>query len=308
MQRATTDLLYFETGPHNQPTMSVAPGEEFEVQTQLNRGPWLDTHPDGERLRALLRGGNPSSGCIEVQGARPGQMLSVEIGEIRLDPLGFSNYRGSTGAMPGWMGHSGVGPCHNIVHIENNRIRWSDAITLEARPMLGYVGVSSEHETTSHAWATKYGGNFDIQEVTTGATVHLPVAVPGALLHIGDMHAIQGDGEICGAGGIEASGLVRVNTRLNPLPASMQWPRITNAIHIGVAAMARPAEDAFRLALEEMLRWLAEDYGFSVQQAYLYLGQVLEARVTQFVNPTFTYYLKVARKHLPQSRNARPWS
>ena len=94
MQRATTDVLYFETGPHNAVTMRVAAGEPFEVQTQLNRGPWLDAHPQGEALRSLLRGGNPSSGCVEVREAKVGQMLSVAIGPIALDPLGFTNYRG----------------------------------------------------------------------------------------------------------------------------------------------------------------------------------------------------------------------
>src|SRR5690242_9640492 len=72
MQRATTDVLYFETGPHNAVTMSVHPGEAFEVQTQLNRGPWFEGHPRGEELRQKLRGGNPSSGCIEVRGATVG--------------------------------------------------------------------------------------------------------------------------------------------------------------------------------------------------------------------------------------------
>ena len=51
MQRSGKDILYFETGPDNAPTMWVDPGEEFEVETQMNRGPWLDDHPDGERLR-----------------------------------------------------------------------------------------------------------------------------------------------------------------------------------------------------------------------------------------------------------------
>ena len=46
MQRATTETLYFETGPGNAPTLRIRPGETFEVQTQLNRGPWLDDHPD----------------------------------------------------------------------------------------------------------------------------------------------------------------------------------------------------------------------------------------------------------------------
>ena len=50
MQRATKNLLYFETGPDNAPTLHVEPGEEFEVEIQINRGPWLDNHPDGEAL------------------------------------------------------------------------------------------------------------------------------------------------------------------------------------------------------------------------------------------------------------------
>jgi len=308
MQRATPDTLYFETGPHNLPTLTVASGETYEVQTQLNRGPWLDTHPQGEELRQRLRGGNPSSGCACIRDAQPGQMLSVAIGEIRLDPLGFTNYRGSNSALPGWLGNSGVGPQHRIVEIQEGKILWSDRLQLEARPMLGFVGVASEYETFGNSWATRFGGNFDVQEVTTGAMVHLPVAVPGALLHIGDMHAIQGDGEICGAGGIEASGLVRVTPHLGARPESMTWPRITNSTHLAVATQARPAEDAFRIGLEEMVRWLVEDYAFSTGEAYLYLGQVLEARVTQFVNPTYTYLLKVARKHLPPATQPRIWN
>ena len=84
--------------------MWVDPGEEFEVETQMNRGPWLDDHPDGERLRELLRGGNPSSGCIYVNGAEAGMALVVHVGEIDVDPIGFTNFRGSTSAMPGWNG------------------------------------------------------------------------------------------------------------------------------------------------------------------------------------------------------------
>ena len=63
--------------------------------------------------------------------------------------------------------------------------------------------------------------------------------------------------------------------------------------------MARPCEDAFRYALEAMVLWLEESYGFSRGEAYLYLGQVLEARCTAFVNPTFTYIAKVPKRYLP---------
>jgi acetamidase/formamidase len=299
MQRATTETLYFEIGADNAPTLHVQPDEVFEVQTQLNRGPWLDTHPNGAALRRRLYGGNPSSGCIYVEGARPGQQLIVHIGEIDLDPVGFTNFGGSTGAMPAWLGGSGVGAHHRVVEIRDGMIHWSETLKLPVAPMVGFVGVAPARERYHNGWGGYWGGNFDAQEITTGTAVHLAVHVPGALVHIGDMHALQGDGEICGAGGIEASGLIKVRCELAPRPRAMHWPRLVNESHIMTVAMARPAEDAFRYALEAMVLWLEEDYGFTRGDAYLLLGQVLEARCTQFVNPTFTYIAKVPKRYLP---------
>ena len=273
MKRATRDILYFETGPDNQPTLHVSPGEEFEVESQLNRGPWLDDHPDGDALRKKLRAGNPASGCIYVDGAEPGQTLIVHIGEIDLDPIGFTSFRGANGAMPGWLGGIGIGAHHKVVEIKDRQILWSDSLKIPVAPMLGVVGVAQANTRWTNAWAGQWGGNFAIQEVTTGASVHLPISVPGAR--------------------------VRITCELAERPASMTWPRITNATHIMTTAMARPAEDAFRTALEEMVLWLEDDYGFTKGEGYLFLGQVLEARCTQFVNPTFSYVAKVDRKYLP---------
>ncbi len=302
MQTTTRETLYFEIGPENKPTLRVTPGEVFEVQTQMNAGPWLDDRPDGESLRKTIRGPNPASGCIYVEGAKPGQMLTVHIGEIDLDPIGFTHYWGNTGAMPGWLGPSGVGEQKRVVQIKDGKVTWSESLSLPVAPMLGVVGVAPEHTRWATTWAGQWGGNMDVQEVTTGASVHLPVYVPGALLHVGDMHAIQGDGEICGAGGIEAEGRVKLWCDLTPARARMTWPRITNDTHIISVAQGRPAEDAFRLALVDMILWLEDDYGLSRGEAYLLLGQVLEARCTQFVNPTFTYVCKVNKKYLPEAK------
>ena len=115
MKRAGRDVLYFETGPDNEPTLSMKPGEEFEVETQLNRGPWLNSHPERETPERVLRGGNPSSGAIFVEGAEPGQRLIVHVGEFDLDPVGFTSFAGSNDAMPGWLGGSGVGAHHMVV-------------------------------------------------------------------------------------------------------------------------------------------------------------------------------------------------
>lgn len=298
MKRATKDTLYFETGADNAPTLEVEPGEQFEVETQINAGPWLDTHPDGEEIRRRINGPNPSSGCIVVRGAQPGQMVSVTIGEIDLADFGFTHFWGSSGAMPGYLGSSAVGEHGRIVTIRDSKIVWSDTLTLDAKPMIGFAAVAPSGERHHNGWGGYWGGNFDVQEIRPGATVHLPVYVPGALLHIGDMHAIQGDGEICGAGGIETEGVVQVTCALSDTPDSMNYPRIENDTHIIAVGMARPAEDAFRLALSNLLTWMEEEHGFSRGDAFLLLGQVMEARCTQFVNPTFTYVAKIAKKYL----------
>ena len=91
---------------------------------------------------------------------------------------------------------------------------------------------------------------------------------------------------------------MRIRCKLAPHAESMDSPRITNDTHIMATGMARPAEDAFRMALAEMIVWLEDDYGFDRGEAYLFLGQVLEARCTQFVNPTFSYVAKVNRQYL----------
>ena len=307
MQRATRDVLYYETGRDNPVTMTVSPGEVFEVETQMNRG--RDSSDVPEELRDLWNSkrsddsptdrGNPTSGAIWVEGAEPGHALTVHVEDIQVHEIGYTQYRGSTGAAPGFLGPSGIGPQFKVVRIEDGMIIWNDRLSFPVEPMLGVVGVAPARERRHNGWAGEWGGNFDIQEITAGAAVSIPVQVPGALLHVGDMHARQGDGEICGGGGIETGGIARLRVELTDRPETMTWPRIENATHIMTTAQGKPAEDAFRIALSEMVLWLGEDYDMEKGEAFMFLAQCLEARVTQFVNPTYSYVAKVNRKYLP---------
>jgi amidase len=299
MQTIRTDLLYFETGADNAPTAQVAPGEPFTVVTQLNRGAWLDALPSAERveLERRLVGDNPSSGCISVAGAQAGDMLSVEIGGIELDHVGFTRFRGRNDATPRSLQ---FGLLEKTVDVRDGFVRWSDTLRLPARPMLGFVAVAPARERLGNTSAGTWGGNMDAQELRPGTTLHLRAQCDGGLLHVGDMHAIQGDGEICGAGGIEASGRVELTCRIaSPAPASLHWPRFEDSTHIGVIAQARPAEDAFRNALADLIGWLEDDYAMLSGDAYLLLGQVLESRIVAYVNPTFSCVAKVAKEYLP---------
>ena len=89
------------------------------------------------------------------------------------------------------------------------------------------------------------------------------------------MHARQGDGEICGGGGIETGGSVMMKVELSPKPEGMTWPRIENDTHIMTTGIEKPAEDAFRIALSEMILWLEADYGMTQGEAFIFLAQCL---------------------------------
>ncbi|MFL2746720.1 MAG: acetamidase/formamidase family protein [Dehalococcoidia bacterium] len=301
MKYTSTDKLYFETGPDNQPTLYVDPEEEIEIQTQINRGPWLDNHPEKKDLEKKLTGANPSSGAIFINGANPGDMLNVTIKKIDLDPIGYTQFTKYNPLVPNWMLLKKLTKQHKVVEIKNGFIHWDENLKIPTKPMLGFVGVSPKSTRWDNRWAGEWGGNFDIQEICEGATVHLPINVQGALLHIGDMHAIQGDGEICGAGGIEAGGRVRIKCSISKKPKSMTWPRITSETHLMTTAQARPSDNAFKIALSEMLLWLEEDYGYLPEDAYMLLAQVLEARCTHYINPTYSYVAKLNKKYLKTS-------
>ena len=300
MRRVSRDTVYREHSRFNKPTLTVEPGETFVAETELCSGPWLRSIED-RWSPEISQGPNPAV-CVEVAGAEPGQMLAVKIQKIQPDELGYTGFAPGMTPFPDWIRHQGWGIVTRTVHIRNGLVEWSDDLKLPIKPMVGTLGVAPAREVFSNAWPGRHGGNMDAQEVTEGATVYLPVSVPGALLHIGDVHAIQGDGEINCGGGIECRAEVTLSVQVLPRPERMIWPRIVDASHITAVGCARPAEDAFRIAVEQLIYWMADGYDMSEVEAHLLLGQVLEARCTQFVDPLYTYLAKIRHEFRP----ARP--
>ncbi len=298
MQKQTRDILYYTHTRLNVPTLTVKPGESFIVETEMCSGDWLRDISDIYRP-GLDRGPNPSSGCAYVEGAGAGDMLAVTIESIVPDELGYTGFGPGDNPFPDWIRQQEWGVVTKTVRIRDGFVEWSDSLRLPIQPMIGVLGTAPEREEFLNSCNGTYGGNLDAQEVTVGTTVYLPVYVDGALLHVGDVHAIQGDGEICCGGGIECRSTVRLRVDVLPRPERMTWPRFVDATHIGCFGCARPAEDAFRLAVQDLVYWLADDYDMDEREVVLLLGQILEARCTQFVDPLYTYVAKVPLKWLP---------
>lgn len=300
MKKATRDVVYNEHSRFNKPTLTVEPGETFIVETELCSGTWLKTDQD-QWSPKVDQGCNPTV-CVAVSGAKPGDALAVSILDIRPEELGYTGFGPGMNPFPDWIRHKEWGIVTRTVHIRDGFVEWTGGLKIPISPMIGTLGVAPAREVYMNSWPGTHGGNMDVQEVAAGATVYLRVQTPEALLHVGDVHAIQGDGEINCGGGIECRSETTLKVELIPAPKLMIWPRIVTDDYLAVVGCARPAEDAFRIAVEQLIWWLSDAYAMDEKEAFLLLGLVMEARCTQFVDPLYSYIAKVPRKYLP----ARP--
>jgi acetamidase/formamidase len=138
---------------------------------------------------------------------------------------------------------------------------------------------------------------MDYRGFRSGVTVYFPVFAPGALLHVGDGHAIQGDGEIVGTG-IEISFDVRFTVRVLK-GKTIRWPRGENEEFIFTVGNARPLDQCVQHATTEMLRWLESDYGLDGTAASLLLGQAVRYDLGNIFDPAYTMVCKLPKALLP---------
>jgi acetamidase/formamidase len=259
--------------------------------------------------------GNPMTGPFYVEGAAPGDTLVV-----RLDRLRPNRPRGWTGMVVApnvvdpsyvpnlpWPKKPGGPPTHATWSVDVEA--WTATLvepvdtalgsfTLPLAPMVGCFGVApADGQAISTATSGPYGGNMDYRGFVEGVTVYFPVFVPGALFHIGDGHALQGDGEIVGTG-IEISFDVQFTVQLRKNKAS-QWPRGENTGYIFTAGNARPLDQCVQHATTEMIRWLQDDYGFDALGANILLGQAVEYDLGNIYDPAYTMVCKVPKRLLP---------
>jgi acetamidase/formamidase len=142
-----------------------------------------------------------------------------------------------------------------------------------------------------------FGGNMDTPLVRPGTTVHLPIAVDGALLSVGDAHYAMADGEPCGTG-VEGPAWARLVTAVLGGHA-IAWPRLETDDEVMVAASARPLETAYRIAWAELVRWVRDETGLSGDDALQLVGQTGRATLGNVCNPSYTVVARVAKAHLP---------
>jgi acetamidase/formamidase len=227
----------------------------------------------------------PLTGPIEVEGATPGDTLTVEL--LEMTPSG----PGWAVIWPAWADFDfrrpdTVSPGGSIARFRledllGSRVRIGD-VEVALEPMLGMVGTAPAEGEYATLPPRRFGGNMDCRLLRPGTTTLLPVEVPGALVSFGDGHALQGDGEISTTG-IECAMSIRVKLGLDRT-RSVGGPELRTATHHYFLEHARELGAAVRGAIERCHAYLVEDRGLAPEDAYLLLGMSARLEISEVVD------------------------
>jgi acetamidase/formamidase len=239
------------------------------------------------RKRAKQYGPHTVTGPIYVEGAMPGDTLAITIGEIRPRRHGYNfNMPGTEfpalGALPEEFPDGQIR--HFELDLERKEFVFAAGIHIPLGPFPGIVAVSPPGRgCVSTIVPGAFGGNMDLKELREGSMLYLPVFVEGALLWVGDAHAAQGDGEVnltaveCAFESIE---LNIATIKGSPL----KLPRAETDSHWITMGFHESLDEAFRIALKEMIDFIVAQKGLTRLDAYSLCSIAVDFRITQVVD------------------------
>ncbi|GMV31862.1 MAG: hypothetical protein AMXMBFR59_39870 [Rhodanobacteraceae bacterium] len=284
-----------------EPVLTIWPGDSVRTKTIDSGG--VDEHGNTVALY-----GNPQTGPFYIAGAEPGDTLAVHLTRLRpnrahADSLDGIVARALTPALATETAALGK-PVRWTLDRERHVARPATAsgalATYEVplRPMLGGLAVAPGFGAApmSTGDTGRNGGNMDFNEITEGSIVYLPVFQPGALLYLGDAHALQGDGETSQFA-LETSMDVEFRVELVRGKAILM-PRVESAQAIFVLGQAGSLDDALRAATAGLLQWLRQDYALDAAQAAQVLGSSVRYRVANLAGRSVGLAASIDKAHL----------
>jgi amidase len=292
-----------------EPVLRIWPGDTVRTTT-------VDAAGVDAAGKTRVLGGNPQTGPFYVEGAMPGDVLAVHVKKLRLNrPTAISDDSFVDRAMTTDYASDHKSEFNNVVwnldiakgtaRPAKPTERLSDLV-VPVRPMLGCIGVAPGFggAAVPTGDSGRVGGNMDFNEIVEGATVYLPVGQPGALLYVGDGHALQGDGELNG-NALETSLDVEFSVDVIR-DLRIRRPRVENDEYLMAMGLAGSLDDAFREATSGLASWLEKDYGLTGPEAAILLGTTIEYEISEVADRNAGIVAKVKKKYLPARKGVLP--
>jgi amidase len=298
----------FHIGGH-EPRLRVALGQQFTVFTEDCFSGRLTSTEGKPREVAPYPYVNPLTGPIHVDGVSAGDIVAIRL--LSLEPArdwGVATISPDFGLLSGTRGNPNLQqPQDEHVWIwrfaEDGKSLETEAaggpkLRVPYRPFHGTLGVAPAHGEVRLAVAPgDFGGNLDIPDLGPGATLYLRANVDGAHIYIGDGHYAQGDGEVAGTA-IEGAFRTTLVCERAEMDDAFDWPRFEDEDSIGVIGCARPLEDACRIAVAGLVRWVASITGLALHDAHQVTSQCCRLRIGNLVNPSFSVLCTVDKRLL----------
>lgn len=283
--------VHYEWNNAIPPRLTIEPGDTVVFETRDAADEFYSpasTHDDV--MRRVFKG-HPLTGPVHIRGARPGDVLAVEIIQVEpRAPFGWTNVRPGRGLLPE---SEFSRPFLQIWDVSDGQFaRGMRDIAVPLAPFPGVMGVALD-DPGSHNTAPprKNGGNMDIKQLTAGATVFLPVWIDGALFSVGDAHGAQGDGEVC-ITAVEMNAritlkfeLLAARYLLEPqLRTSALGARVSPGPHYGTTGHGPDLHECARQAVRHMIDHLVRERGLSREEAYILCSVAVDLKVSEIVD------------------------
>lgn len=275
------------------PVATFGPKEIFEVECQVSCGGQIRSEAD-LLSKVDLDHVNGATGPIEILGARPGDALRVRILDVKVGKEGYVGIEPKLGVLGDRVANGKT----RMVPIRGGFARFDKDLRIPIRPHIGTIGVATAGATYSTFYPGDHGGNLDTREIRAGSTVYLPVFQAGALLALGDIHAVMADGEVC-VTGVEIGGTVRLQTEVLPALGLLRPVVETRDAWLALAS-APDLDEAARIATADAVDFLARGRGMSWEDAYMLASLVCDLRISQDVDPYRTCKMVIPKKYLPR--------
>jgi amidase len=295
----TPTRYHIETG-RIAPVLRIAPGDRVRTRTLDNEG-----RDQARQWRGMP--GNPLTGPFHVEGAMPGDTLVVHLERVELNRDTAKMYSGTLDpkavqggyaqeAAPDWGRTWILDRAKGTARLEKPGERLA-ALELPLRPMVGSIGVAPPLAQALFAGDVGFhGGNMDYRRHVAGATIYFPVWRAGALLSLGDGHALQGDGEISGQG-LETSLDVEFRVELiKGKTLGQVWAEDSDFVM--VSGIDNSLDSALQMATTGMARWLKENYRLNDSEVAALLSAAIEYDIAEIVDPRPHVVAKIAKKIL----------
>lgn len=281
-KRVSRDQVFFAFHPELTPVLEVEQGEEVVMEThdcfegQLKTSADLLDSLDWEHI-------NPASGPVSVKGAKPGDVLRVDLLQMKIADQSVMVTLPGEGALGELITEMET----VVLKLDGDTVVYKDRVRVPKRPMIGVIGVAPASGSVPNGTPGAHGGNMDCTLVTEGASLYFTVGVEGAMFGAGDFHAAMGDGEvvICGA---ETPGELRFRAQVVERLKGLPTPFLRNDELVAVICSAPTLDEAASEATHAMARFLTEFVGLPVNDAGMLMSLAGELKFCQIVDPEKT--------------------